>query len=287
MSDNLYQWALPQDGLTDGRGHFYSFSFLPRLQELIEQERKTSLANQVADEQIDCWDDDTLRSFVRKKSFEKFIDNPAERKQAIIDNRSYVYFPVADNPNATDEMTANEFHSLNQVAKYGASIEQVSQKYGVDPDLIRAIIYMETTHGYYDAPISNLLQALDLDSKNIANAVHKSILPMNINVAYWGDFYGTREQLMNPEYNIDAGARHLAQLKKFLKKPTIEKIASLYNNLATQRVNSYGKRVARFYNDKPWLYDFAPYIYESDSDLKYFFRGFLMTIIENYPFLLK
>lgn len=58
----------------------------------------------------------------------------------------------------------------------------MAKEKGVDANLVKAIMYMETTHGYYDA-------ILELFNKN------KSILPMNINVDYWGSTFGSREEL--------------------------------------------------------------------------------------------
>lgn len=287
MCKSYEKWLLPSRFLTDNDGNIYEYSRLPKIQEAIENEKKICLASQFQDETDEHWDDDEIAlEFIRKDSREKFANSASERKDAVLNDRRLVYFPIMKNPQASDEMPLNEFHVLNQVKKYESFIVGASEKYNVDPDLIRAIVYMETTHGYYDIPISNLLQMLNLDTGNVANAFHKSILPMNINTAFWGDYFGTREQLLNPQYNIDAGTRHLAQLSRFLKSNDVEKIASLYNNLATHRTNDYGKRVAKFYREKPWLFEYEPYVFQSDEDWKHFCRGLLMTIIEKYPFLL-
>jgi hypothetical protein len=53
-------------------------------------------------------------------------------------------------------------------------------------------MYMETTHGYYDVPLLIFGQ-------------NKSILPMNINVDYWGDAFGTHEELEMPVKNLSTG----------------------------------------------------------------------------------
>lgn len=287
MCNSYEKWLLPSHFLTDKEGNIYEYSRLPKIQEALEEEKMICLASQFQDEHYENWDDDEVAlEFIRKNSHEKFANSVAERKDAILNDRKLVYFPVSKNPQASDGMPLNEFHSLNQVKKYESFIVSSSEKYNVDPDLIRAIIYMETTHGYYDIPVSNLLRMLNLDTENIANTVHKSILPMNINTAFWANYFGTREQLLEPRHNIDAGVRHLAQLSHFLKSDDVEKIASLYNNLATRRTNDYGKRVAKFYREKPWLSEYEPYVYQSDKDWKHFCRGLLMTIIEKYPFLL-
>lgn len=278
--------SLPLNSLVDKEGNVYEYSFLPQIQSAIENEKRNCQEKQLEDEQFKDWDDEIILEFIRKDSLEKYIEDPNERKMAILNNRKFVYFPVNKNLEASDEMPLYEFHSLNRVKDYEEYIEAASKKYNVDSNLIRAIVYMETTHGYYDVPISNLLRMVNLDKQAFASKAHKSILPMNINSEYWGNYLGTREQLLEPQYNIEAGTKLLGQLIRVVKGYDVEKIASLYNNLATRRINDYGKRVAKFYREKPWLYEYDPYIYQSDKDWKHFCRGLLMTIIENYPFLL-
>jgi len=73
---------------------------------------------------------------------------------------------------------------------------------GVDPDLVKAIIYMETTHGYYDA----LVEPFDKNT---------SILPMNIRSGYWKQLGYSRKELKNPALNIEAG---IYLLKKNYRK---------------------------------------------------------------------
>jgi len=102
-------------------------------------------------------------------------------------------------------------------------------------------MYMETTHGYYDA----LLVPFD---------ANKSILPMNINTEYWGDTWGTREQLKQIYPNILAGARLLKSIQANLPtNSSITQFATLYNQLNRTRVTDYGARVAEIYKTQPWI----------------------------------
>ncbi len=71
---------------------------------------------------------------------------------------------------------------MSDVAKYSSIIVSESKKRNVDSNLVKAIMYMETTHGYYDA-IPTLFD------KN------KSILPMNVRSNYWKDIGFTRGEL--------------------------------------------------------------------------------------------
>ena len=117
----------------------------------------------------------------------------------------------------------------------------MAKEKGVDPNVVKAIMYMETTHGYYDA-------ILELFNKN------KSILPMNINVDYWGSTFGSREELKNPEKNIEAGVEIVDRIKKLLPaNASVEEIATLYNNINAKKVSEYGARVKAIYDEKPWV----------------------------------
>ena len=117
----------------------------------------------------------------------------------------------------------------------------MAKEKGVDANLVKAIMYMETTHGYYDA-------ILELFNKN------KSILPMNINVDYWGSTFGSREELKKPEKNIEAGVEIVDRIKKLLPaNASVEGIATLYNNINAKKVSEYGARVKAIYDEKPWV----------------------------------
>jgi len=98
-------------------------------------------------------------------------DDSGEARRRDILNSGGGNFIVTDNPKANDEAPFIEWPKESRVHLYGKEIDRAAKETGVDADLIRAIMFMETTHGYYDG-------ALDMIGKN------KSILPMNINVDY-------------------------------------------------------------------------------------------------------
>ncbi|WP_374654316.1 hypothetical protein [Dongia sp.] len=123
----------------------------------------------------------------------KLAVDDATRKQCILDNGGCL-FEVKDNPDANGSAPFIEDDDWSEVGKYAPIIERVAKEFDVDPDLMKAIMYLETTHGYYD----NLVSWYNGND---------SILPMNINVVFWGDAFGTREELQDPEANIMAGAR--------------------------------------------------------------------------------
>ena len=78
------------------------------------------------------------------------------RKQCVL-NGGGCNFSVADNPSADSGAPWYEMGSLSQVGEYSLTIEMSAGSLGVDPNLVRSIIYMETTHGCYDVLLSPLV----------------------------------------------------------------------------------------------------------------------------------
>jgi N-acetylglutamate synthase-like GNAT family acetyltransferase len=150
-------------------------------------------------------------------------------------------FVVLENPQADGAEPIFEISAFSGVAKHSALIDRVAREADIDPRLIRAIMHMETTHGYYDAPLALIGE-------------NKSILPMNVNVEYWGSTFGDREALNDPYENIKAGAEILKRIVSRLPPDaSVRQIATLYNNIDAQSVSDYGARVDRIYEEQPWL----------------------------------
>ncbi|KIM03888.1 MAG: hypothetical protein KN64_10625 [Sulfurovum sp. AS07-7] len=183
---------------------------------------------------ISCFDINSKDSIKRKNA----------RKKALIDTTSNkCLFDVIDNRKKilVNNKPFVELHNKNTVLKYSKDIESIATGYGISPRLVKAIMYMEQTHGWYDI-------VLDLAGKN------KSILPMNINIDYWGEFVGTREQLHDPIFNITQGVKMLYLLKIHLgNKYNIANIATLYNDHNAVIVSEYGARVEYIYAKELWL----------------------------------
>ncbi len=73
------------------------------------------------------------------------------RKEIIASGAGRVKIQIRDNPRANASAPLHENHVFEQVAENDKNIRNSASRHGVDPDLIRAIIYVESTHGYYDA----------------------------------------------------------------------------------------------------------------------------------------
>jgi Transglycosylase SLT domain len=161
-----------------------------------------------------------------------------ERKKIIINDRT-VGFPITSNPDAKSDKPWYERLKNSQVKKYENIIEQRAKKADIDPDLVKAVMHMETTHGKYDRYADSL-------------GINKSILPMNIYAKNWKDLGFSRDDLRNPETNIQVGIALLKRIKKQVPDGDIKKIATLYNELGATKVSDYGARVESIYKEKPW-----------------------------------
>jgi hypothetical protein len=127
--------------------------------------------------------------------------------------------------------------SLEEVSANRTRIEEMATWYKLDPDFVKAIVYIESTHGWYDR----------IDPWN------KTIRPMNVHDTLWHQLGITRSDLMSSNLNIAAGVHILAAIWERTKDPTVERVATLYNELGATKVNVYGKTVAYYVLQKPWL----------------------------------
>ncbi len=150
-------------------------------------------------------------------------------------------FYVAPNPNANPNAPWYADPSKSLVGSYNDGILFAAEQENVDPDLIRSIMYVETTQGHYFGA-GDLLDSVGLS---------KTILPMNIYASRWAEL-GTREDLSNPFTNILAGTKILKGIEANLSAPDVAIVGTLYNALDATKVSDYGARIAAVYKEKPW-----------------------------------
>jgi hypothetical protein len=161
-----------------------------------------------------------------------------ERKQSILSDAKTQFF-VLPNPKADGEKPLIEIGSFSEVEENKSIIERKAKETGVDPNLVKAIIHMETTHGQYDR-IPALVDA------------QKSIRPMNIHASYWKGLGYSREDLKNPEKNMEAGVKLLKSIQDRMPDASTEQISEVYNFLGATIVGTYGARVGQLYRKRPW-----------------------------------
>jgi len=179
------------------------------------------------------------KSIVVFKNTSNWIRVGISRKESVLHD-FLMRFNVKGNASARGNEPLYELDSMSDVAKHSRAITSEANRLGVDSDLVKAIMYMETTHGYYDA-IPALID------KN------KSILPMNVRSGYWKNIGFTREELKQSNNNIAAGVYLIKQLSERVTPYSVEGLASLYQDLGTTQVTEYGARVKQIYDKKLWI----------------------------------
>lgn len=163
------------------------------------------------------------------------LTESAARKKSIVEN-SPAIFPITENSVALGKQPFYELEIANELHKWCGMITVIAVRHRLDPDLLKAVIYMETTHGWYDR----------------FYPLRKTILPMNIHYKYWRDMGVTKELLNCPHYNIEFGAILLSRISQRIEKPSVRKVATIYNFLGAEKVSEYGARVDELVRLKPW-----------------------------------
>lgn len=175
---------------------------------------------------------------VKKQLKEKVLKTGTERRDAIV-NMKEGAIDIDSNFDTSGDAPFYERPDLSWVPAHSPIIDSAAKDYGVDPDLVKAIMWVETTHGYYD-----IVKA--------ASDSETSILPMNVHSEYWKGLGKTRDQLKDIRTNVRLGVYILSEIVNRLKYSSVDKIATLYNNLSADKVSDYGARVAKVYQEKPW-----------------------------------
>lgn len=119
----------------------------------------------------------------------------------------------------------------------------MAKKRGVDPDLIRSVMWAENARGHY----GGLNQVLD------TIGLSRTKLPMNIR-PHFSRLIGARpEDMSKPEVNIEASAELLRRVRDRIDRPTPAKIGTIWNLTGENTVSDFGAAIARIYRARPWL----------------------------------
>lgn len=123
------------------------------------------------------------------------------------------------------------------ISKYGSEIEGAAGDYGVDANLIRAIIYEEQTH------LVPLVESRAAERLGVGSTVGLGQVTVG--------FYGySRSELLDPATNIRAMGIHLSTMGYF---PPIDPAAPIssagtrYNCMSCTSISPYGRRVDFYY----------------------------------------
>ena len=120
------------------------------------------------------------------------------------------------------------------IARHESTIAGAAAANGVDPALIKGIIFEEQTH---QTPFEGALEARGEGST-------VGLGQMTVGA------HGTRRQLLNPTYNINAMGRHLGALQAdglIDPKRPVASLATKYNCGSCTSISAYGERVEKFH----------------------------------------
>ncbi|MDH5557679.1 MAG: hypothetical protein OEZ03_10025 [Alphaproteobacteria bacterium] len=167
-------------------------------------------------------------------------------------------FEIDDNTKDKGHPTPLAFDAFgrNAVNSHNEIIEKIGKELNVKSDLIRAIIFVENSHGYYGVP----LEGFDENTTKLTGfdpSLSKTILPMNINPDTWSSLGITRETARDPEANIQAGAKLIGEIWNRLESPSVRKVAALWQFIGAEhtdnaQIRNFVARVGRAFIDKPW-----------------------------------
>ncbi len=165
----------------------------------------------------------------------------ADRIQAILDDAPAL-FEIADNPNADDGPKDNESveGGLLAVLRHTETIEREAALQGVDPELVKAIVYMENAHNSTRQRVADLLHW------------STSVLPMNIQPKTWAGLSDGPIDFHDPEMNVRAGVTFIRRIVERLDDPTPARVASIWNFTGRELVSDFGARTQAVYDNPEW-----------------------------------
>ena len=191
-----------------------------------------------------------------QKEIKEVKDNPNKivkltmeesRIWAILNDKRKVWFNIKDNPKETGKAPKHREpeRGVKAVRDHDAVIEREARAQGVDPDLVRAIMYYENADG-------NLF-GLGKGAERAEMA--ESLLPMNIKPKVWAGMGGVgEEEFKDPEKNIRAGVALIKGIRDRLRPEdrTAAKIGSIYNFTGRENVSRRGARIGRIFDERSW-----------------------------------
>ncbi|WP_257168593.1 hypothetical protein [Bradyrhizobium sp. SRS-191] len=171
-----------------------------------------------------------------------YLRRAEDRKRAILDDAPDTKFEFesqnfADIPKGKRPAINNpiQWHAkaAQAIKSYDPLIEAAARRNGINPDLVRAIIYTEASRGgygyYFEAADQSLRSALGFKRDHLSH----TILPGNLDPS-WQQLIPNSD-VHKPEDNIELTARLIAGIAKRLDDPSVENVYALYNSLSHDR----------------------------------------------------
>jgi len=176
------------------------------------------------------------------------IENDNDRREEALVNDLPLRFEIIPRPVRERDSLINEIRTFDYLGKKSVKdneerIGKYSEKYNVDPDLVRSVMYAENARGHY------------LGGNKIFDKLKwsESALPMNIQKNKWSRLVKKEpKDMYDPDTNIEADAILLRRIADRIERPTPEKIGSIWNYTGREQTNEFGEYIGKLYNEKPW-----------------------------------
>ena len=181
-------------------------------------------------------DAELLKRIREKSNKSKKYDNNlnAKQREEMLRNNQELLLDIDDNPKENGEWKwwCNHNIGAEAVRKYNNLIEKYTQRYNVDSNLVKAIMYTENACGHY------------YGGNAIADyiGISKSQMPMNIRSNIWSNFQGKHYDTRNPAQNIELATLLIKQISNSIVNPTAEKIITIWNSAGKNKISSFGYR---------------------------------------------
>lgn len=171
------------------------------------------------------------------------LSSRAEREKSILDDTPG-RFVIADSPELAGAapLWRKPEYGRSMVERYAPLIDQQAREQGVDPDLVKAIMYFENADGH----------KYGLDILADYTGLSRSQRPMSIRSDIWQGLGLPPENARDPALNIATSVRLIRRITDRLEQPTPEKIGTLWNSLAQDRVSDRGARIGRVFRERLW-----------------------------------
>lgn len=129
------------------------------------------------------------------------------------------------------------------VHEHNGRILKYAQKYNVDPDLVRSVMFAENSRGHY------------VGANYVADVVKKSgsPFPMNIQKDRWAELIDKKpEDLYNPDNNVEVATVLIRRITDRIERPTPEEVGSIWHYIGREKTDEFGESVGYVYRGKSW-----------------------------------
>lgn len=179
---------------------------------------------------------------------ERPVVNMSADRIRILQDNAPALFEIEDNSDADPSYgvwRSSHTTGADAVRIHDPVIEKEAVRQGVDPDWVKAIMYVENAHGFYGAPVQVLGGA-------------DTLFPMNISPELWSALSDPPGDLTDPSTNIRNAVTLIRRITERVDEPTLAMVASIWIFAGAELVSDYGARVQDVHDRQIWAEPVPP-----------------------------